>query len=442
MNTTKINQDKGKPRSMFQRFFEMEAIGGILLLICAVLALVWANSPWSDSYFNFWNEKITIAFFGITISESVGHWVNDGLMAIFFFVVGLEIKREILNGELSSMRKASLPILAAIGGMIVPAGLFILLADADGINGWGIPMATDIAFALGVLMLLGDRIPLSLKIFLTALAIIDDIGAVIVIAVFYTSAIAWDALMIAGALLIILMFMNRFGVKSIALYLIIGIVIWYQFLVSGIHTTVAGVLVAFTIPVSAKVNLKSFAKRLKSDMAGLDIESIPEGQSFLKRDHLKYLMDLEISAGKVIPAAQGLEHKLHGFVAFFIMPVFAIANAGVRFSSGLSESLTSALTLAIIAGLVFGKSIGIFLFSWVGVKLKLGTLPEHSSFRHIVGLGFLGGIGFTMSLFIAGLAFDDPLLVQNAKIGIIFGSLIAGLLGYFFLRSTGNKNSL
>jgi Na+:H+ antiporter, NhaA family len=436
MNTTKLNSGQGKPRSMFQRFFQMEAIGGILLLICAVLALIWANSLWSDMYFDLWSEKITIEFFGIRISESLGHWVNDGLMAVFFFVVGLEIKREILNGELSSIKKASLPILAALGGMIVPAALFLLVADSESANGWGIPMATDIAFALGILMLLGDRIPLSLKIFLTALAIIDDIGAVIVIAVFYTSGIVWNALLIAGALLLVLILMNRFGVKNIALYLVIGIVIWYQFLVSGIHTTVAGVLVAFTIPVNARVNLKSFAKRLKSDMAGLDVERIPEGRSFLKHEHLKYLTDLEITSGKVVPAAQRLEHKLHGFVAFFIMPVFAIANAGVNFSGGLSASLASSLTLAIFAGLIIGKSAGIFLFSWLGVKLKLGNLPEQSTFKHIVGLGLLGGIGFTMSLFIAGLAFDDPLLIQNAKIGVIFGSLIAGLVGYFFLKST------
>lgn len=434
-------KDKDAPRhkilSPFQRFFKMEASGGILLIICTLFALIWANSPWAENYFSLWQEKLSISFFSFSLSKPLILWINDGLMAVFFFMVGLEIKREILVGELSSLKQASLPILAAIGGMVVPATLFIIFQNGgEGSSGWGIPMATDIAFALGVLMLLGKRVPLSLKVFLTALAIIDDIGAVLVIALFYTSAIAWNALIIAGIGLAILIILNLLNIKTVGIYLFIGLIIWYQFLVSGIHPTIAGVLVAFTIPVNSKINLKDFLNRLKQEVSVLNVDEVPGHSTFLSKKMLHGIDDLEANAASVIPPAQKLEHRLHGFVMFFIMPVFAIANAGVSFGSEFLQTLTSNLTFSIIMGLVVGKSVGIFIFSWLAVKLKWASLPENTGFKHIFGIGLLAGIGFTMSLFISGLAFESTSIIDNAKIGILIASLIAGISGYIILHKS------
>ena len=364
-------------KNYLKEFFKLEAASGIVLFTCAVVALVWANSPLAASYHALWQ----VSFAGL----SLHHWMNDGLMAIFFLVVGLEIKREITQGELSSIQKASLPIAAALGGMVVPALIYIFFNQGTtGAAGWGIPMATDIAFAIGVLTLLGKRVPIALKLFLTAFAIVDDMGAVLVIALFYTAQISWMFLALGFAVLGALLILNRMGVLKSSIYLILGILIWFAFLKSGIHATVAGVLLAFVIPTQTGIKL---------------------------------------------------EHNLHPFVSFGIMPLFALANAGVSLSGG---TLFQPINLGIIAGLVIGKQVGITLFSWLAVRLGFAELPKGIRWVQIYATGWLGGIGFTMSLFIANLAFSEADLVDVAKLGILVASVLAGIAGaailYFFNR--------
>ena len=364
-------------KNYLKEFFKLEAASGIVLFACAVVALVWANSPLAASYHTLWQ----VSFVGL----SLHHWMNDGLMAIFFLVVGLEIKREITQGELSSIQKASLPIAAALGGMVVPALIYIFFNQGTtGAAGWGIPMATDIAFAIGVLTLLGKRVPIALKLFLTAFAIVDDMGAVLVIALFYTAQISWLFLALGFAVLGALLILNRMGVLKSSIYLILGILIWFAFLKSGIHATVAGVLLAFVIPTQTGIKL---------------------------------------------------EHNLHPFVSFGIMPLFALANAGVSLSGG---TLFQPINLGIIAGLVIGKQVGITLFSWLAVRLGFAELPKGIRWVQIYATGWLGGIGFTMSLFIANLAFSEADLVDVAKLGILVASVLAGIAGaailYFFNR--------
>ena len=422
----------------FQKFFELESSGGIILIFCTLIALLLANSAWSETYFSFWETKLSIGFGEHVLSKSILIWVNDALMAIFFFVVGLEIKREIMAGELSSPAQASLPIVAALGGMIIPALFFILLAGGgeEGISkGWGIPMATDIAFSLGILKLLGKRVPLTLKIFLTAFAIVDDIGAVLVIALFYTSEIVWSALMIAGALYVVLVLFNVFYMKNIALYMLIGAVIWFFFLKSGIHPTVAGVMVAFVIPARRKINIHDFLDHIKLGLNNFS-SSQTESKIVLTSVQINAINTIEEASEKVQSPLQRIENELHGMVIFFIMPVFALANAGVAFGENFTVALTSTLTISIAVSLVLGKVLGITLFTWIGVKTKITSLPTGTKWIHIIGLGFLGGIGFTMSLFIANLAFGQGLLLDEAKIGILIASLIAGLAGYFILKTS------
>lgn len=372
----------------FRQFAKIEASGGLLLFAFAVVALIWANSPFAHSYEELLHVYVTVGFGEWELHESVLHWVNDGLMAVFFLLVGLEIKREMLTGELASPRKAALPIFAAVGGMLVPAGLYFALNQGGaGSSGWGIPMATDIAFALAVVMALGKRVPLALKVFLTAIAIVDDLGAVLVIALFYTSDVSSQALMVAGSALFALFVVNRAGFRSFIPYTLLGLVLWVAVLKSGVHATVAGVLLALTIP--ARPDL------------------VPDGiDSPLER----------------------MEHGLAPWVNYLIMPIFALANAGVSFAGGSAPG-GSAVTLGIILGLVVGKPIGITLFSWLAVKFKLADLPGSADWGQVVGVGTLCGIGFTMSLFIGGLAFEDPAFLKSAKIGILAASTVAAILG-------------
>ncbi len=425
----------------FQRFFKIESSSGIILLIFTIIALIWANSPWGDFYHHLWENKFTIKIGDFGLSKSIHHWVNDGLMAIFFFVVGLEIKRELITGELSSIKQASLPIAAALGGMALPAIIYMVLnqpPETEG--GWGIPMATDIAFSLGILSLLGKRVPASLKVFLVAFAIVDDLGAVLIIAFFYSGDIYWNYLFIALGLLLLLIIFNRSGIKSMHPYMLVGWFIWYLFLESGIHPTIAGVLIAFTIPVKRSIKSGTFFKRMQKNIDEFYGKDNSGNKIILTNYQLGVIDDMEDEILKVQSPAQRLEHRLHGFVTYIVMPVFALINAGVVLRGTKLTDIFSGLSGVIEVSLILGKILGIFLFSQIAVRLGLSALPQQVKWKHIMGLGLLGGMGFTMSLFIANLAFSTEALLNPAKIGILTGSLLAGIGGYLLLHFTLGKN--
>ncbi len=422
-----------------QRFMHQEASGGILLLIAAVAALALANSPFEHAYHEIWETHFIIGVRDFLLDKSLHFWINDALMAVFFFVVGLEIKRSLLLGELASVRRATLPIIAAFGGMIVPASIYLLLNNSgEAVRGWAIPMSTDIAFSLGVLALLGTRAPLSLKIFLTAFAIVDDIGAITVIAIFFTETINWVNLGVGVGLLCLLMALNIIGVRNALVYLLISIVIWISFFESGIHATVSGVLIAMTIPLRVHIDPKQFVARGRALM---DIFE-QEGFGGARRGALALttatqrgaLEGLEHAAKEVESPLQRLEHMLHPWVAFLIMPVFALANAGVALDENILGTLSSSAALGIIAGLVIGKPVGVILFSWIAVKTDIATLPRDLGWLHITGAALLGGIGFTMAIFITGLAFTDEHLVLQSKMAIFVASLVNGIIGYLVLK--------
>ena len=415
----------------FQEFVRAQAFGGILLLLCTAIALLWANSSWADSYITLFQTNLTAGFGDFVLSKPLLLWINDGLMAIFFFVVGLEIKRELLIGELASRQQAMLPIVAALGGMVVPAIIYIAVnSGTDGVRGWGIPMATDIAFVVGILALLGNRVQPALRVFLVALAIVDDIGAVLVIAVFYTAQISWTSLAIGGVLLICLVVANMVGVRRPLVYALFGGALWLAFLKSGVHATVAGVLVAMTIPSRYRINTGEFVDRGRSLLD--EIERVGDDREGAVTDEEQDAVnELENACERVQTPLQRLEHGLHPWVTFVIMPVFALANAGVVLGT---DVFSSRVSLGVIAGLVLGKQIGITGFSWVAVRIGLASLPRDAGWRHIYGAGWLAGIGFTMSLFIASLAFTDPTYLTPAKLGILSASVIAGVIGFIILR--------
>jgi NhaA family Na+:H+ antiporter len=368
---------------------------------------------------------------GFNLSEEIHFWVNDALMAVFFFVVGLEIKRELLAGELASPRQAALPILAALGGVVFPALFYAALnANGPGARGWGIPMATDIAFVIGVMALLGDRVPLGLKVFLTALAIVDDIAAVLVIAVFYTAEFSWGALGVAAFCLLVALAANRLGVRHPIPYVLIGAVLWVTVLQSGVHATIAGVLLAFMIPSRTAVDQRDFLRHGRAvldhferaaETKPVDILNDIEQQSAIEA--------LEDACEKVQPPLHRLEQGLHPWVTFLIMPLFALANAGVSLSGDLGKLVAQPVTIGVVLGLVLGKPIGVTLASWLAVRTGLASLPENVSWKHVHGAGWLAGIGFTMSLFMTGLAFTDDAQLTEAKLGILIASLCAGVIG-------------
>jgi NhaA family Na+:H+ antiporter len=412
----------------FKDFFHSSASGGIVLLVFTAAALLWANSPWSEQYFALWEEHFSIGIGSAVLSKTLLHWINDGLMVIFFFFVGLEIKREILVGELSSLKKAMLPILAAIGGMIGPALIYLFFnpAGSDTARGWGIPMATDIAFALGILALLGDKVPPGLKIFLAALAIADDMGAVLVIAFFYTSELSLTMLVFGGGFFLLLLTANRFNLRSTAVYTILGIGLWFCFLKSGIHATIAGVLLAMTIPVSKKIHTDQFIDETSAAMHELKRSTDPKSSSEL-------IHTIASLSEEVQSPLHRFEHALHPFVSFLIMPVFAMANAGVKIEGNIIDALLSPVGLGVAFGLIVGKQIGIFSFVWIAVKTKIAALPENVSWGMIYGTTWLCAIGFTMALFIASLAFktEEPLIIS--KIAILFASALSAATGLFIL---------
>jgi len=422
----------------FQKFVRIESLSGMLLFGATVLALILANSPLGGHMHSFWQYKIGISTSGFELIKPLILWVNDGLMAIFFFLIGLEIKRELLIGELNSAKKASFPLFAAIGGMLAPVILFLVLNRDPGTSkAWGIPMATDIAFSLAILRLLGNRVPLGLKVFLTAFAIVDDLGAVLVIAVFYSETIKWSLIGIALVLLAILFLLSYRKVYAKFLILLFGIVIWVLFLKAGIHPTIAGVLLAFTVPIRQKINMDTYVDKL-CDIVDNIQDSGDSRAQLLSKEQIQGIDDLEDWTEKVQSPLQHLEHRLHNWVAFLIMPVFALSNSGVELGGNME--LDTMLSGIIVICLVAGKLIGITTLSWLGVKLGLAELPSGVNYGQVIGISLLAGVGFTMSIFVANLAFfDQPALLDSAKVGILLGSLIAGLSGYLVLRLSSKK---
>lgn len=383
-----------------KNFFAREEKSGILLLLFATLALITVNSPLNSLYYDIKYTDVPISLGEFNFTKTISHWVNDGLMAIFFFVIGLELKREILEGELSSFDRMVLPAIAAIGGMVAPAIIYVLINinNPENMSGWAIPTATDIAFSLAVLLIIGKNVPLSLKVFLLSLAIIDDLGAVLIIAFFYTAQISGTYLIYSSIVFVLLILINRMGINKMYVYMILGVFLWYFVLKSGVHATIAGVLLATTIPNTSNNGLE---------------------HSMLK----------------------DLEHKLHNFVGILVLPIFAFFNSDINFADVTLSSVYSPLSLGVILGLLLGKPIGITLFTYVGMKTNLFNLPENVTIKDVFGLSLLCGIGFTMSLFINGLAFSDPVLIDSSKLGIFIGSMISAIVGYLILKSKYQKSN-
>ena len=423
-------------------FIHRQTTSGIVLMFCAVAALYIANSHWSDAYHHLLQTKLVVGVEGFQISKTIHHWINDGLMALFFFVVGLELKREILVGELADFKQALFPIVAAVGGMVVPVAIYIAInPKGHAMDGWGIPMATDIAFALGTLALLGSRIPKNLIVFLVALAIVDDLGAVLVIAVFYTETIDPVALITAGILLFLLVALNLGGIRKPLPYVLLGGVLWVAMLMSGVHATLAGIFLAFTIPMRPKYDPERFLEHV-NNMVKKVKKAYEEETNIIKNDELRArVRALEEGIHLVQAPAQVLERKLHLPSAYLIIPIFALANAGIPIDwSSFGDIIIHPVSVGIAAGLVLGKLIGIAGFAWVAVKLGVTSLPPGLNFKHIIGVGLMGGIGFTMSIFIAELGFShhaSDLLM--AKTGVLFASLIAGVAGFLWLYFTCSR---
>jgi NhaA family Na+:H+ antiporter len=411
-------------------FIHLEQSSGILLIGVTILSLILANSTYSEPFLAFWEQHLAIHLENFHFDHSLLHWINDFLMAIFFLLVGLEIKRELLEGELSSFKKAMLPVFAAIGGMIVPAIIYALCnIYSDTSSGWGIPMATDIAFALAILSLLSDKVPVSLKVFLTALAIIDDLGAVLVIAVFYTSDLSLPYLLSALLVFLSLMLLNWIKVKKIFVYVVLGIVLWYFMYKSGVHATVAGVLLALTIPYKTILPKDKLVSMLQEKFYQIRKNApSPETTSRMIMEEIEEVLE------KISSVSQKLEHTLHGYVLYLIMPIFAMANTGLVLESESFSQILSASGVGIFLGLVIGKPLGICLFCWIALKTNISSFPVGTSWQHIIGAGFLGGIGFTMSIFITLLAFQDPDQQNIAKLAVLFASLFAATVGYFILQ--------
>ena len=422
----------------FQRFVKIESFSGVLLMIATLIALVWANSQFGDSYQSLWQYKLGFTSPHFELNKPLILWVNDGLMAIFFFLIGLEIKREFLIGELNSIKKIAFPLFGALGGMLIPVLLFLIMnQNSETVHGWGIPMATDIAFSLAILKLLGNRVPLSLKIFLTAFAIVDDIGAVLVIAIFYSGSVNITLLITAMLFLVILYTLAFKGYYSKYLLITFGVIIWILFLKSGVHPTLAGILLAFSVPVRQKISTPAFIDNLVNITEKIKIAKISD-KPILSKEQIEEIDALENWTESYQSPLQHLEHKLHGWVAYFIIPIFALANAGVSLNS--QTELDIPLITNIILCLVIGNSIGITSIVLFAKKFKLIEIPKEINNRQIIGVSFLAGIGFTMAIFIASLAFkNDPTYIDSAKIGILVGSLISAILGYIVLRWNTNK---
>ena len=419
-----------------QRFLGIEAAGGILLIFAAIIALIWVNSPWSNSYFDLWNTEIHISIGDLISLEHHGHpltlgeFINDVLMVLFFFVVGLEIKRELVTGELNTKRAAALPAAAAIGGMVVPALIYFgFNQSGDATAGWGIPMATDIAFAVGVVSLLGTRVSTSLKIFLLTLAIVDDIGAIIVIALFYTEKLSVGWLIVAFLVVFATSLLKVVKIWYMPIYVILGFILWYAIFESGVHATIAGVIMGLLAPARPLLDTDDEVELFK-------IQKIDEVET-------RSLRRLAFQIKETVPVTERLENLLHPLTGFIILPLFALANAGVVLSTeSIGDAFSSGVTQGIAIGLVVGKIVGVAVFTLLAVKMGLCVLPVGTTPRHIVGIASIAGIGFTVSMFITGLAFDDGALQDEAKIGILFASLIAALIGTFILYKSSEREDI
>lgn len=423
----------------FQKFVQIESLSGMLLFGATVIALIWANSPYADYYNLLWKTNIGFDTGVVALNKPLILWINDLLMAVFFFLIGLEIKREVLIGELNSVRKAVFPLFAAIGGMTGPLLVYLFLNNnPETSSGWGIPMATDIAFALAILKLLGNRVPLGLKVFLTAFAIIDDIGAVLIIAIFYSASIKWMLIVYALALIGFLGFLSHKHLYSKYFHFVVAVIVWFLFLKAGIHPTVAGVLLAFTIPVYQRMDVTEFKSTL-SEMVNKLMFTEENEEKVLSKKQIEMVDDLETWTERFQSPLQHLEHKLHGWVAYMIMPIFALSNAGVKIFGDIQLDTTLAVTIALC--LIIGNLFGVSFMSFLSLKLGITELPDGMNYKHIIGASFLAGVGFTMSMFIANLAFlGSPVFIDSAKVGILGGSFICGIIGYTILRMTGKKD--
>jgi len=427
--------------SPFQKFVKTESLAGKLLFGATIIALIWANSSYGVYYESLWQYKIGISFQEFELKKPLILWINDGLMTIFFFLIGLELKRELIIGEINTVKKAAFPFVAALGGVLVPVILYLVLnQNPETVKGWGIPMATDIAFALAILSTLGKRVPLGLKVFLTAFAIIDDIAAVLVIAVFYSVSINW-LFILYGLILIGFLGLLYYKKKySFTVGIVLAIIIWFLFLKSGIHPTIAGVLLAFTIPIKRRLNIKSFSNQLSSISNKITNKSDDDDKHLLTKDEIKCIDNLDDLSFEVRSPLQHLEHKLHSLIAYFILPIFAFANAGVVISTNYDFNFSLMINIAI--SLFVGKFIGIALFSYLGIKFKITELPLGINFKHILGIASIAGVGFTMSIFIANLAlYGDLININSAKVGIIIGSIISGIVGYTILKLTSKTRN-
>jgi len=424
----------------FRDFAHSNASGGVLLLAAAVVALVWANSPFASSYTALWDTTLTIGVGDLALSKPLLQWINDALMAIFFLVVGLEIKREVLVGELASVRRATLPIVAALGGAVLPALLFLGVAGGgDAARGWGIPMATDIAFALGVLALLGSRVPLGLRIFVTALAIADDLLAVLVIAIFFNTDLYLPALGAVAIVLLALVAANRAGARRPVVYGVLGIALWLVVFASGIHATVAGVLLALTIPSQNRLDPDAFVARARAVVDDFEGRTM-FGDDARTGEHHAALWELEEVTERAQAPMLRVEHALHPWVSFLIVPLFALANAGVRLGADTAASVLEPISLGVILGLIVGKQVGITAAAFAVVRLGFATLPSGVTWRHVYGAAWLGGIGFTMSLFVGSLAYGKGSgELALAKVGILVASILAGVIGYAILRAVPRR---
>lgn len=418
-----------------QRFIATETAGGMVLLVAAVIALVWANSPWGHVYHDILEHHFRIDLGFWSIDESVHFWINDAAMVIFFFVVGLEIKHEAVVGELSDLRRVIVPIMGAVGGMVAPALIFTtIVAGGQGAGGWGIPLATDIAFALGVLAVVGKRVPFGLRVMLLALAIVDDIGGIIVIAIFYTSDLALGPLAMAGGLLVLAMVLRRYGVWYLPVYFALGAVAWAAMVESGIHPTIIGVLLGLLAPWRAWYSEEGFAELARDEIERFDEASRSHDEEFAHSQKTQAMRQLGFLSDRSIAPLDRLSHELQPLVAFAIVPVFAFANAGVSLSLGtLNDALTDPVALGVFFGLLIGKPVGIFIAVWLTVRAG-AQLPTGVRWPGVIGMGILGGIGFTVSLLITELSYSDPAMLTDAKLGILFASLLAGIIGFVVLR--------
>jgi NhaA family Na+:H+ antiporter len=438
IHRTWINSDRFVPTtfvSPVRRFMELEAASGVLMLIAAVIAVIWANSGAHEVYESLLHDEFFLDLGPFHIEASLGHLINEGLMAVFFFVVGLEIKRELVLGELRNPKDAALPVLAAVGGMVAPALIYVLFAagDPEAMRGWAVPMATDIAFALGVLSLMGRRVPTAAKLFLLALAIVDDLGGILVIAVFYTSELNGTAMAMAVASLIVVWLITRMGIRSEVIYIPLGFLVWFFFLESGIHATLAGVALGFLTPARPMYGAKEFDTRAKRILGQYPARA--ESHADRERADYEALMLVTVAREAVAPLSRW-QHALTPWVSFLIVPLFALANAGVRIEGSILDRLSSRVALGVGFGLVVGKIIGITSFSWLAIRSGLSRLPAGTNWRQMVGVAATAGIGFTVALFITALAYTAPAYADDAKVGIFAGSIVAGLLGMtiFFWR--------